>query len=247
MTANEATTGANNTDTGSEQTATNSSATAGATDANQQQTGGDNADKSASAGNTDNTKTAESNTGTTTQEGKTEGDKAGEDGNKAADPEYKFTFGEGREVDESTLQEFTDVVKGLGLKPEDAQKIADFGPKIVDRMAAKQIEVVQATQAAWAESARNDKEFGGDKLNKNLATAKKALDAVASPELKKLLGGFDPEKNPTGTGLGNHPEVIRLFLHVGKALSEDSIVRGGQQGGSEQKTAAEIMYPNMKQ
>jgi hypothetical protein len=69
----------------------------------------------------------------------------------------------------------------------------------------------------WAQEARNDREFGGESLNGNLAVAKRAMDTFGTPELAKLLNE---------SGLGNHPEVIRVFYRAGKAISEDGFVTG---------------------
>jgi len=46
-----------------------------------------------------------------------------------------------------------------------------------------------------------------------------ARDQFASPELRKLL-----ETTP----LGNHPEMLRLFFRVGKAITPDGYVPGGK-------------------
>jgi hypothetical protein len=70
-------------------------------------------------------------------------------------------------------------------------------------------------------SSKTDQEFGGEKLSENLSVAKKALDAFGTPELRKLLDD---------SGLGNHPEVIRMMYRAGKAISEDRFV-GGSPGG----------------
>ena len=74
-------------------------------------------------------------------------------------------------------------------------------------------------RASWSESSRTDKEFGGDKLNENLAVAQKAMNAFGTPELRAVLNK---------TGLGNHPELIRAFVRAGKAISEDTFVPGGK-------------------
>ena len=80
-----------------------------------------------------------------------------------------------------------------------------------------------------------DKEFGGDKLNENLALASKAMDAFATPELKQVLDQ---------TGLGNHPELIRAFVRVGRQISEDRLVPGGSMPVGDSRTIAERLYPN---
>ena len=89
-----------------------------------------------------------------------------------------------------------------------------------------------AIRAGWFEASKSDKEFGGDKLEANLGIAKKALDTFGTPELNKLL---------VSTGLGNHPELIRLMFKAGKALSEDTFVAGRERATAKQ-SLADILY-----
>ena len=84
----------------------------------------------------------------------------------------------------------------------------------------------------WAQQSRADAEFGGEKLDENLAVAKKAVEALASPELKTLL---------EQSGLGNHPEIIRLFYRAGRSLSQDSFVGGKPAQG---QSDARRLYAN---
>jgi len=44
------------------------------------------------------------------------------------------------------------------------------------------------------------------------------------------------------TGMGNHPELVRTFAQIGKAISEDKIHMGNQSHG--ERSAADILYPN---
>jgi hypothetical protein len=161
--------------------------------------------------------------------------KPDEDKKPAGAPEQyeDFTAPDGVTLDAEVTGEFKGLAKELGLTQEQAQKVADFGPKMLQRWQAKQAEALAETSAKWATETRADKDIGGDKLNENLATAKKALDAFGSPAIKTLLHE---------SGLGNHPEVIRLLVNAGKAISEDRMVPGA-------KAAAEVsieqrLYPN---
>jgi hypothetical protein len=70
-------------------------------------------------------------------------------------------------------------------------------------------DTIQKAAAEWAAAAVADKEYGGDMLTDSLVTAKKALDAFGTPELRTLLND---------SRLGNHPEVIRFMVRAGKAL-----------------------------
>ena len=140
---------------------------------------------------------------------------------KPAEPEgapeaYEFVPPEGHVLDDGVIGKFSEVAKELNLSQTNAQKVLDvMAPAIAERQQA----ALQTMTAEWADSARADKEFGGDKLDENLAIAKTALEKFATPEFRTLLND---------TGLGNHPEVLRVFVRAGKAISPDTVVTGKQ-------------------
>ena len=148
---------------------------------------------------------------------------------------YEFQAPEGVQFDDAVIGAFSEVAKELNLPQDQAQKVLD---KMAPVIAARQAEQFQAARTEWAEAAKTDKEFGGEKLTENLGTAKKALDALATPELRTLL---------EESGLGNHPEVIRVFYRAGKAISEDRFVAGQagktNQGDARRLYAASNMNP----
>lgn len=191
--------------------------------------------QSQAAGQTENQQQTTEGQTTQTQEGqggKTEGEQKDTDQKAGAPEKYEFKAPEGQQFDEAVIGAFSEVAKELNLPQDAAQKVLD---KVAPVIAARQAENLQAVRTEWAETAKADQEFGGDKLAENLAIAKKARDAFATPEFVKLLDD---------TGLGNHPEVIRVFYRAGKAISEDRIVTGAQ-GGATNQTTAQRMYPNM--
>lgn len=146
---------------------------------------------------------------------------------------YEFQFDEGVKVDGEAVGEFEGIAKELGLKQDQAQKVADLGAKMAQKWQAQQVEQIQKVQSEWANQARTDKEYGGDSLSQNLSVAKQALDSFATPELKQLLNE---------SGLGNHPEVIRVFYRVGKSVSEDRFVSGGK--ATTAADPAKRLFPN---
>ena len=176
----------------------------------------------------------------------TEGDKPQEekpaDGDKPADkpeeeqkqegaPEkYEFTAGEGVELDSDALKDFEPVARDLNLTNEQAQKLVDAYPKILAGVQQRQAEAWQKQTEGWAETVKADKEIGGDKLTANLSAAQRALDQFGTPELKEYLNA---------TGLGNHPDLVKTFVKIGKAMSEDGMVTGRESG---QRSAAEVLY-----
>jgi hypothetical protein len=116
------------------------------------------------------------------------------------------------EIDRKVLDVYRDTVKELKLSNEHAQKVLD---KVMPAI-ARQAEALQQQQsAAWAESAKADKEFGGTALGESLKTAQAALAKFGSKELVEMLDK---------TGFGNHPEQIRAWYRVGKLMQEDRFV-----------------------
>lgn len=148
---------------------------------------------------------------------------------QGAPEKYEFKAAEGVAFDDAVIGTFSEVAKELNLSQDAAQKVLD---KMAPVLQARQLEQIGAVRTGWAESAKTDKEFGGDKLTENLAVAKKALDAFGSPELKTLLNK---------SGLGDNPEIIRAFYRAGKAISQDRFVPG--QAPSPSKDVRSL-YPN---
>lgn len=131
---------------------------------------------------------------------------------------YEFTMPEGVALDETAAAELDAIAREFKLDQVGAQKLADLGAKQAQKFAGAQADAIEQAAATWITEAQADKEFGGDKLDESLATARKALDAFGTPELRELLNG---------SKLGNHPEVIRFMVRAGRAISEDSMVTGG--------------------
>lgn len=158
------------------------------------------------------------------------------DGDKpqGAPEKYEFKAPEGVKLDDAVIGEFEVVARELGLSQDAAQKVIEkVAPKLAERTAAQQAEAFAKFRSDLVEQVRTDKELGGEKLAENLAVARKALDNLGTPALRTLL---------EQSGLGDHPEIIRMFYKAGKAISEDGFVPGGKgpQGGED--TAAKKLY-----
>jgi len=171
---------------------------------------------------------------------KTEGDKPATEDKPAAEtkPEgapdkYEFKAPEGKEYDSAVLDSFSEAAKEANLTQDAAQKLLE---KVAPALASRQQEQVEAIRNGWLESAKTDKEFGGEKLQENLGVARKALESFGSPELRKLLDD---------TGIGNNPEVIRFMYRAGKAISEDSFVSGAPNNKANINPAT-VLYDNTK-
>lgn len=141
---------------------------------------------------------------------------------------------EGEELDPGVTAPLIEVARELGLSNDVVQKVVD---KMAPALREQSQQQVAAMVNSWAEAAKADKEIGGAKLQENLAIASKAL-SLGGPDLRKFLG---PVKDG-GTGLGNHPELLRWALRVGKALSEDTFVSANGAGESAPKSLEERIY-----
>jgi|TARA_Y100000310_G_scaffold171987_2_gene172113 hypothetical protein len=137
-------------------------------------------------------------------------------------------------IDEKLVAEFTPIAKELNLTQEQAQKLVDLQVKNMQEFVTTQQKTWGDLQESWVSAVKADDEIGGTSFDENLSVAQKALDAFGSSALREVLDT---------TGAGNHPELVRFFYKVGKALSEDTLHQGG--ATSAPKTQAEIMYPTM--
>ncbi len=160
------------------------------------------------------------------------------DGTQAAAPiTYEaFTLQDGLTMEAESLGEVTSLFSELGLPQDKAQKIVDTFGKVGPGVMKGAIEKLFAAEAdaqvkAWEQESRTATDIGGANFDAAISESQAAIARFGSPAFKALLDTF---------GLGNHPEVIRTFRGIGKAISEDTHVKAGTtQIG---KKATEVMY-----
>lgn len=203
------------------------------------QTETDNTDTSTVLTGTDSDATDA--TGETAAEGDADGETAtGEEtdlsGQTPPDTYADFVMPEGVEVDSALLTEATPLFKELGLTQDQAQKLVDFQAKQAKAGSESQVDAFNQLMNDWQEQSKNDKEFGGDKFEENVGIARSAIDKFGTPELKQLL-----EEH----GVGNHPEVIRFMVKVGKLTSED-VPGGTNSPTTKAQDRVSLLYPNDK-
>lgn len=165
---------------------------------------------------------------------KASADKEAKDKADKVPEKYEFKSPvEGQELDAEMAAALAPVARELGLNNEQAQKLVDiYGKDILPKIEARQQENWAKQTEAWANEVKTDKEIGGDAFVANVGLAQKALDNFAPAGLREYL---------ETTGLGNHPDLVRCFVKVGKAMSEDSMVMPNTGG---QRSQADILYGN---
>lgn len=152
---------------------------------------------------------------------------------QGAPEKYDLKAPEGAAMDDAGIAAFAEFAKGQNLTQEAAQSMLTT---LAPAMAKRAQDQVAAIHAQWLADTKADKEIGGDKLDENLAVAKKARDAFATEGFRDFL---------EQTKLGDHPEMVRFLNRVGKAMSEDSLVTSGGGKKTPEMSAAQRMYPNM--
>ncbi|MDQ8050730.1 hypothetical protein [Luteibacter sp.] len=169
------------------------------------------------------------------KEGETEGDKSKEkpdDGSKPEGPpeKYEFTMPEGVELDAGLAEKVDPILRELNLTNDQANKLANAFAEHRVSEAQRQSDAYAQQVEDWGKQAREDKEFGGAAFEQNVPLAQKAIAQFGTPELKTLLAD----------GLGNHPELIRFCVKVGKAIGEDGGVDGGS--AATPKSPADVLF-----
>lgn len=177
---------------------------------------------------------AEGTQGQQAEGGEGAGIDTGEGSQTPPDTYADFSLPNGMPLDDALLAEATPLFKELGLTQEQAQKLVDFQAKQVQASSQSQVDAFNQLMQDWREKSQNDKEFGGDKFDESIAVARSAIDKFGTPELKQLL-----EEH----GVGNHPEVIRFMVKVGKLTAEDVPGTSGAQSTPEQDRVSQL-YPN---
>lgn len=153
-----------------------------------------------------------------------------------------FTVPEGIKLEGKTLEGFQALAKELNLPQAAAQKLVDFQATNIKAEREQNLTDFKEMQKQWAADTR--KELGAN-ADKELGFAANARDKFAPKDspLNKVLND---------SGLANHPEVVKMFIAIGKAISEDKFTegkdtgKGDGTGDASGKTLAQRVYPNQK-
>jgi len=110
--------------------------------------------------------------------------------------------------------------KAQALLNRESQVVADARQQFSVEADAKLGEM----QKTWITTAKDDQEIGGANFAENAEVARRVLATFGTPEFNAVLA--DPKQG----GFGNHPELVRIFTRIGKAMGEDKLVNPGAQG-----------------
>lgn len=160
---------------------------------------------------------------------KTDAEKKAEEKPVGPPEKYEFTAPEGVVLDPKAVEQFEPIARELNLTNDQANKLVALQAGLVKQ----QQEVWAQQRQTWESAVKTDKELGGTALDGNIKLAQSALTKFGTPELRAALDT---------TGMGNHPELVRVFTRIGKAMAEDTFEKGTPPNAG--KSAAEILYGN---
>lgn len=137
------------------------------------------------------------------------------------------------EVDSNISDKFLALVNDTKMSTKErAQGIVDLQQELY----TASLEAHQEKLKTWENETKSDKEIAGstgDKLDENLAIAKKGMEYLKIEGLSELLDE---------SGLGNHKIFIKAFLKIGNMIKEDNFRTGNKGMDIPKKTTAEILY-----
>jgi hypothetical protein len=152
---------------------------------------------------------------------------------KVVPEKYDIKLPEGSKLDASHVEKIALFAKERGLSNEDAQAIVERDQKLLSAREEAMTQEVRKIVEGWPTQAKADPEIGGEAFDKNVELAKRVVDRIDKEgSLKKLLNE---------SGYGNHPDVLRAFVRMGKMMTEDQLVIPGAQAGGK-KSIEEVFY-----
>jgi hypothetical protein len=157
-----------------------------------------------------------------------------------APEKYAFDLGEGVTFDQDAFEAIEPVLRDMDLSQEAANKIIGgytekVLPVLQQRAETQAAEAGQQLIADWAKETVADKEVGGARLDESKAMAARTISRF----LPQNEGGqFRTFLNESG--LGNHPQMMRMMSRIGRELGEAKVDPGT--GGGRPLTTEEKFY-----
>jgi len=151
---------------------------------------------------------------------------------KVIPEKYDLKLPDGSRLDADHLDSISSLAKEKKLSNEEAQAILERDHAVLSAFEDRQRQEAEVMKDEWAKSAQSDKEYGGEKYKESIALARRVLNQFGSNALKEQLNS---------SGLGNHPELIRLMVRIGKEISAGSLVVS-RENPPPAKSLGEIFY-----
>lgn len=149
---------------------------------------------------------------------------------------YDLKLPEGSRLDASVIERTAVLSRTLGLSNDSAQQLIEYAQGEITQYAEAQAAAYKETVNKWPDQVKADKEIGGDAYEQNVELARRVIKRFATPEFTKSLDE---------SGYGNHPELVRVFVKIGKAMAEDTLDLPTQ-GPTGKRDPAQVLYGGNK-
>lgn len=132
---------------------------------------------------------------------------------------YKYDLPDQHQIDDTTLNNFSQEALKLGLLPHQADGIMKYYNNVInDGMNEQQVAMKQAQD----ESVKVLRQEYGSTFDRNIQSAKNLAHATLGKDFINQTILQD------GSRLGDNPQVIKAFVDLANKLSEDTMVKGDQ-------------------
>lgn len=151
---------------------------------------------------------------------------------KIVPEKYDLKLPEGSLLDAKAIETISSYAKEKGLSNDEAQALINRDSSLVAEYKQSQESAFKQVAETWVSQVQEDKEIGGASFKENAELAKRVIKKFATDDFSKVLDN---------TGLGNHPELVRVFVRIGKQMGEDKFVNATHVG-AEKKSIADRVY-----
>lgn len=160
-------------------------------------------------------------------------EKPAEQEKTGAPEKYELKIPKDSLLPEGYVDRVASYAKENQLTNEQAQKVLERDVGIVADFQKSQLETFEKQKVEWFELSKADKEIGGDHFAESAENAKRAIERYGTAEFKAELNK---------TGLGNYPELVRIFARIGKAMASDQLVHASKNSAAN-KPVEDMFYP----
>lgn len=147
-------------------------------------------------------------------------------GEKAVVSKDDLKIPEGSLLDPKAAEDVAAFAQAKGLSKEAAQAVLERESKALGSFVETEKQKLAQSQETWAKECSLDKEFGGEAFDKNIELGHRVIKRFGNPVFEKIL---------KDTGAAIHPEVVRVFVRIGQAMSEDQLVLPGSAASASER------------
>lgn len=146
----------------------------------------------------------------------------------------ELTLPEGSHLKQSDVDKIASFAKEQGLSKDVAQKLLERESATVASRDQAALDQLAEQSEAWKQEIIADKDFGGEKA---------AETAQLAHDVAKKFGSEVFVSELERTGLGNHPELVRMLARIGRAMESGNPNRGsGQPAGARRESTESKLY-----